>query len=141
MAVAAFLSVTLVPVLMLLSSSAVTSCRSREPGEPGPHRLYRPVIAAVLRAKLATMALAVVALASRAPRHAAWAASSCRPERRHLFYMPTTLPALSVTKGGGTAADPEQDHQELSGGGLGASARRAAPRPPPTRRPWKCSRR
>ncbi len=99
MAAAAFLSVTLVPVLMLAFIRGRIKPEAENPVNRVLIRLYRPVIAAVMRAKLATVALAVVALAVTV-YPASRLGSEFMPTLNEgtLFYMPTTLPALSVTK-------------------------------------------
>jgi copper/silver efflux system protein len=61
--------------------------------------LYRPIIRGVLRAKTATIALAVIALGA-----SAWPAMQLGSEfmpnlnEGTLMYMPTTLPGLSITR-------------------------------------------
>ena len=99
MAAAAFLSVTLVPVLMLVFIRGHIKPEAKNPVNRVLISLYRPVIAAVMRAKLATVALAVVALAVTV-YPASRLGSEFMPTLNEgtLFYMPTTLPALSVTK-------------------------------------------
>ncbi|MFO1403635.1 MAG: CusA/CzcA family heavy metal efflux RND transporter [Azonexus sp.] len=99
MAAAAFLSVTLVPVLMLVFIRGHIKPEAENPVNRVLISLYRPVIAAVMRAKLATVALAVVALAVTV-YPASRLGSEFMPTLNEgtLFYMPTTLPALSVTK-------------------------------------------
>ncbi|MBP6014269.1 MAG: efflux RND transporter permease subunit [Alphaproteobacteria bacterium] len=99
MAAAALLSVTLVPALMVLFIKG----RIRSEGENPINRvliaLYRPVISAVLRAPVATVGIALAALAV-----SVWplmrTGSEFMPTLNEgtLLYMPTTLPGLSVTK-------------------------------------------
>jgi Cu(I)/Ag(I) efflux system membrane protein CusA/SilA len=99
MAAAAFLSVTLVPVLMLLFIRGQIRPEAENPVNRFLIRLYRPVIAGVMRWKKATIAAAVVVLAvSVVP--ASRLGSEFMPTLNEgtLFYMPTTLPGLSVTK-------------------------------------------
>ncbi len=99
MAAAAFLSVTLVPALMLIFVRGRIMPEARNPINRALIRVYRPVIAAVLNAKAATVALAALILAA-----SAWPAlrlgSEFMPTLNEgtLFYMPTTLPGLSITK-------------------------------------------
>jgi Cu(I)/Ag(I) efflux system membrane protein CusA/SilA len=99
MAGAALLSVTLVPVLMLLFVRGRIVPERRNPLNRLLIWLYRPLIRAVLRWRLMTMALAVLVLAA-----SAWPAlrlgSEFMPTLNEgtLFYMPVTLPGLSVTK-------------------------------------------
>jgi Cu(I)/Ag(I) efflux system membrane protein CusA/SilA len=99
MAAAAFLSVTLVPVLMLLFVRGHIRPEAENPVNRFLIRLYRPIIAGVMRWKKATIVGAVVALAiSIIP--ATRLGSEFMPTLNEgtLFYMPTTLPGLSVTK-------------------------------------------
>ncbi len=99
MAGAAMLSVTLVPVLMLLFVRGRIQPEAQNPVNRFFIALYRPVIALVLRWKWATVVLAGVGMAS-----ALWPASRIGGEfmptlnEGTLFYMPTGLPAMSVTK-------------------------------------------
>ena len=99
MAGAAFLSVTLVPVLMLLFVRGRILPEAQNPVNRALIRLYRPVIAAVMQHKGATVAAALLALlVSLYP--AVKLGSEFMPTLNEgtLFYMPTTLPGLSITK-------------------------------------------
>ena len=99
MAAAAFLSVTLVPVLMLLFIRGHIRPEAENPVNRFLIRIYRPIIAGVMRWKKATIAVAVITLAiSIVP--ASRLGSEFMPTLNEgtLFYMPTTLPGLSVTK-------------------------------------------
>ena len=99
MAAAAMLSVTLVPALMVLFIRGRIIPEKKNPLNRLLIRLYRPVIAVVLRAKLLTVALAVLVLAA-----SVWPAMRLGTEfmptlnEGTLFYMPVTLPGLSITK-------------------------------------------
>jgi Cu(I)/Ag(I) efflux system membrane protein CusA/SilA len=99
MAGAAFLSVTLVPVLMLLFVRGKILPEAKNPVNRALIAVYRPVIAAVMNWKKTTIAVALLALAvSLYP--ASRLGSEFMPTLNEgtLFYMPTTLPGLSVTK-------------------------------------------
>jgi Cu(I)/Ag(I) efflux system membrane protein CusA/SilA len=99
MAGAAFLSVTLVPVLMLLFVRGKILPEAKNPVNRALIALYRPIIAAVMNWKKTTIAIALLALAiSLYP--ASRLGSEFMPTLNEgtLFYMPTTLPGLSVTK-------------------------------------------
>ncbi len=99
MAAAAFLSVTLVPVLMLLFIRGHIRPEAENPVNRFLIRIYRPIIAAVMNWKKTTIALALIAMAvSIFP--ASRLGSEFMPTLNEgtLFYMPTTLPGLSVTK-------------------------------------------
>ncbi len=99
MAAAALLSVTLVPALMVLFVRGRIIPENRNPVNRLLIWLYRPVIGIVLRFKATTLLLALAALAA-----SAWPAARLGSEfmptlnEGTLFYMPTTLPGLSVTK-------------------------------------------
>jgi Cu(I)/Ag(I) efflux system membrane protein CusA/SilA len=101
MAGAALLSVTLVPVLMLLFVRGKIIPERKNPLNRLLIWIYRPVIRVVLRAKTLTILLALVALG------ATWIpikqlGSEFMPNLNEgtLMFMPTTLPGLSVTKAG-----------------------------------------
>jgi copper/silver efflux system protein len=99
MAAAALLSVTLVPALMILFVRGRIVPEHRNPVNRFLIRLYRPVIRLALRFKAATIFTALVVLAA-----SLWPAMRLGTEfmptlnEGTLFYMPTTLPGLSVTK-------------------------------------------
>ncbi len=99
MAGAALLSVTLVPVLMLLFIRGRILPEAKNPVNRFLIAIYRPVIAAVMKWKLTTIVVALlVLLVSIWP--AAKLGSEFMPTLNEgtLFYMPTGLPAMSVTK-------------------------------------------
>lgn len=99
MGAAALLSVTIVPALMMLFVRGRIVPEARNPINRALMWVYRPVIAAVLQAKTLTISLAVLMLAV-----SLWPAlrlgSEFMPTLNEgtLFYMPTTLPGLSITK-------------------------------------------
>jgi copper/silver efflux system protein len=99
MAAAALLSVTLVPALMILFVRGRIVPEHRNPLNRFLIWVYRPVIRVALRIKLVTILLAVALLAA-----SLWPATRLGTEfmpnlnEGTLFYMPTTLPGLSVTK-------------------------------------------
>ncbi|MEO6013422.1 MAG: CusA/CzcA family heavy metal efflux RND transporter [Devosia sp.] len=99
MASAALLSVTLVPALMVVFVRGKIIPERRNPVNRLLIWLYRPVIAAVLKAKTLTIALALAIVAI-----SIWPASQLGSEfmprlnEGTLMYMPTTLPGISVTK-------------------------------------------
>ncbi len=99
MAGAALLSVTLVPVLMLFFVRGRILPEAQNPVNRVLIRLYRPIIAAVMGSRKLTIGLALVALlATFYP--ASRLGSEFMPTLNEgtLFYMPTTLPGLSITK-------------------------------------------
>jgi len=99
MAASALLSVTLVPALMLLFVRGRIVPEHRNPLNRALIWIYRPVIRTALRYKAATIAIAIVVLIG-----SLWPAMRLGSEfmptlnEGTLFYMPTTLPGLSVTK-------------------------------------------
>ena len=99
MAAAAFLSITLVPALMFLFIRGRIIAEHKNPINRLLIWLYRPIIKGVLKAKTFTILVALVALGA-----SYWPASKLGSEfmptlnEGTLFYMPTTLPGLSVTK-------------------------------------------
>jgi copper/silver efflux system protein len=110
MAAAALLSVTLVPALMIIFVRGRIIPEQRNPLNKALIWLYRPIIAAVLRAKIPTILLAVAVLGITL-----WPASRLGSEfmptldEGTLFYMPTTLPGISITK----AADLLQSQDRI----------------------------
>ncbi len=98
MAAAAILSITLVPVLMILFVRGRIVPEHRNPINRALIWLYRPLIRGVLRAKTLTILLALVALGA-----SAWPAGRLGTEfmptldEGTLLFMPTTLPGISVT--------------------------------------------
>ena len=99
MAGAALLSVTLVPVLMLLFIRGRVMPEAKNPLNRFLIGVYRPVIAAVMRWKKTTIALALIALAvSWVP--ASRLGSEFMPTLNEgtLLYMPASLPGMSITK-------------------------------------------
>jgi len=99
MAAAALLSVTLVPALMLLFIRGRIVAEIRNPISRLLIWLYRPVIRLVLKAKILTVLVAVAILgASVLPALRLGTEFMPNLNEGTLFYMPTTLPGLSVTK-------------------------------------------
>jgi Cu(I)/Ag(I) efflux system membrane protein CusA/SilA len=99
MAGAALLSVTLVPVLMLLFIRGRIMPEAQNPLNRFLIRSYRPVIVAVLRRKKAAIVTALAAMALTI-YPATRLGSEFMPTLNEgtLFYMPASLPGMSVTK-------------------------------------------
>jgi Cu(I)/Ag(I) efflux system membrane protein CusA/SilA len=99
MAAAALLSVTLVPALMTVFVRGRIVAERRNPVNQFLIWIYRPVIRVALRFKAATILAALAVLIV-----SLWPALRLGTEfmpnlnEGTLFYMPTTLPGLSVTK-------------------------------------------
>ncbi|HQU63283.1 MAG TPA: efflux RND transporter permease subunit, partial [Nitrosomonas sp.] len=99
MAGAALLSITLVPVLMLLFIRGKITPENKNPVNRMLIGLYRPVIAWVMRWKKLTIATAVFALiASIYPALKLGGEFMPTLNEGSLLYMPITLPAISVTQ-------------------------------------------
>ena len=99
MAGAALLSITLVPVLMLLFIRGRIPAEQRNPIVRFLIWIYRPVIGIVLRGKTLTILAAVVVLGLTA-YPAMKLGSEFMPVLNEgtLLFMPATLPSLSITK-------------------------------------------
>jgi len=99
MAAAAFLSVTLVPALMVIFVRGKIVPEAKNPINRLLIWLYRPVIATVLRTRAVTIVLALAILAATAiPAQKIGSEFMPTLNEGALLYMPTTLPGLSVTK-------------------------------------------
>ena len=99
MAGAALLSVTLVPVLMMLFIRGRIMPEARNPVNRFLIWIYRPIIAAVMRWKKLTVATSIIVLGvSFYP--ASQLGSEFMPTLNEgtLLYMPASLPGMSVTK-------------------------------------------
>lgn len=99
MAGAALLSVTLVPVLMMLFIRGPVMPEAKNPVNRFLIWVYRPIIAWVMRWKKLTIALALIAMGvSFYP--ASQLGSEFMPTLNEgtLLYMPSSLPAMSITK-------------------------------------------
>ena len=98
MAAAAILSITLVPVLMILFVRGRIIPEHKNPINRALIWLYRPLIRGVLKAKILTIVLAMAALGA-----SLWPLGQLGTEfmptlnEGTLLFMPTTLPGISVT--------------------------------------------
>src|SRR5438445_9944 len=96
---AAFLSITLVPVLMVLLIRGRIRPETRNPINRLPIALYAPIVRDVLRFQKTTITLAVIALILTYPAFARLGSEFMPPlNEGMIFYMPTTLPGISVTQ-------------------------------------------
>src|SRR5207302_6931765 len=96
---AALLSVTLVPVLMMLFVRGRIMPERKNPLNRALIWIYRPVINVVLRWRKVTITLALVALGVSAyPMMHVGSEFMPTLNEGTLFYMPVTLPSLSITK-------------------------------------------
>jgi len=97
MGFAALLSVTLVPVLILLLLKG--HLRVRNPVSEFAARLYAPCLRAALRFKWMTVTAAVILIASALIPYSRLGSEFMPPlYEGELLYMPTTLPGVSSTK-------------------------------------------
>jgi copper/silver efflux system protein len=98
MAAAALLSVTLVPALMVVFVRGRIIPETRNPINRFLIWIYRPTIRLVLRAKSVTILLALAALAVTVlPARKLGSEFMPTLNEGALFYMPTTLPGISIT--------------------------------------------
>jgi copper/silver efflux system protein len=99
MGASAFLSVTLVPALMVIFVRGRIVPERKNPLNRFLIWIYRPVIETVLRAKTLTIVAAIVVLAATVyPAQRVGSEFMPTLNEGTLFYMPTTLPGLSITK-------------------------------------------
>ena len=96
---ASFLSITLVPVLMLLLIRGRIRPEASNPVNRVLIALYMPVIRWVLRFRKTTIALALLALILTVPAFMRLGSEFMPPlNEGMIFYMPTSLPGISVTQ-------------------------------------------
>ena len=96
---AAFLSITLAPVLMVLLIRGRVRPETRNPMNRLLIALYTPVVKGVLRFRNTTIALAILALILTYPAFARLGSEFMPPlNEGMIFYMPTTLPGISITQ-------------------------------------------
>jgi Cu(I)/Ag(I) efflux system membrane protein CusA/SilA len=98
---AAFLSITLAPVLMVLLIRGRIHSEATNPVSRLLIALYHPIVRAVLHFKKITIALAVLMLLITIPAFTRLGSEFMPPlNEGMIFYMPTTLPGISVTQAG-----------------------------------------
>ncbi len=96
---AAFLSITLAPALMVLLIRGRIRPETKNPINRLLIAIYSPVVRGVLRFRKTTIALAIVALILTLPAYARLGSEFMPPlNEGMIFYMPTTLPGISVTQ-------------------------------------------
>jgi Cu(I)/Ag(I) efflux system membrane protein CusA/SilA len=96
---AAFLSITLAPVLMVLLIRGRIRPETQNPINRLLIALYAPVVRGALRFRKTTIALAIVALIITIPAYTRLGSEFMPPlNEGMIFYMPTTLPGISVTQ-------------------------------------------
>jgi copper/silver efflux system protein len=98
---ASFLSITLAPVLMVLLIRGRIQPEAKNPVSRVLIALYHPIVRAVLRFKKITIALAILILLITIPAFTRLGSEFMPPlNEGMIFYMPTTLPGISVTQAG-----------------------------------------
>ncbi len=96
---AAFLSITLAPVLMVLLIRGRIRPEASNPVNRLLIALYAPVVRGVLRFRKTTIALAISALILTVPAFLRLGSEFMPPlNEGMIFYMPTTLPGISITQ-------------------------------------------
>jgi Cu(I)/Ag(I) efflux system membrane protein CusA/SilA len=99
MAWAAFLSLTLGPALIVLMTGHKVIPEHRHPISRLLHRLYYPWVSALMRRRLLSIAIAVLAVASAIPVYLRLGSEFMPPiNEGTILYMPTTLPTVSITE-------------------------------------------
>ncbi|MBI5384796.1 MAG: efflux RND transporter permease subunit [Verrucomicrobia bacterium] len=99
MAWAAFLSITIGPALIVLMTGAKVIPEHRHPISRLLHRLYYPWVSALMRRRLLSIAIAVVAVGSSFPIYQKLGSEFMPPlNEGTILYMPTTLPTVSITE-------------------------------------------
>jgi multidrug efflux pump subunit AcrB len=142
MAGAALLSITLVPVLMLLFIRGKILPEAKNPVNRFLIWVYRPIIAGVLRWKKLTLVLAVLAMAISALSGLAARLRVHADAQRGDAALHADLAARHVDHQGGRAdADAEQRSSRASPRSRRSMARRAVPTRRPIRHRPRCSRR
>jgi Cu(I)/Ag(I) efflux system membrane protein CusA/SilA len=98
---AALLSITLAPVLMVLLIRGRIQPEAKNPINRLLIAIYAPVVRTVLRFKKTTLALAITGLIVTVPVYLRLGSEFMPPlNEGMIFYMPTTLPGISVTQAG-----------------------------------------
>jgi Cu(I)/Ag(I) efflux system membrane protein CusA/SilA len=98
---ASFLSITVAPVLMVLLIRGKIHPESRNPVSRVLIGLYNPIVRTVLRFRIVTVLIAVVLLIFTVPVFQKLGSEFMPPlNEGMIFYMPTTLPGISVTEAG-----------------------------------------
>jgi Cu(I)/Ag(I) efflux system membrane protein CusA/SilA len=99
MACAALLSITLGPALILLMTGKKVIPEHKHPVSRLLHRLYYPWVSALMRRRLLSVAIALVAVASAIPVYLKLGSEFMPPlNEGTILYMPTTLPTVSITE-------------------------------------------
>lgn len=99
MAWAAFLSITIGPALIVLMTGAKVVPEHRHPISRLLHRIYYPWVSMLMRRRILSVAIAVVAVASSFPVYKRLGSEFMPPlNEGTILYMPTSLPTMSITE-------------------------------------------
>jgi len=99
MAWAAFLSITLGPALIVWLTRRKVVPENRHPISRFLQRIYYPWVSALMRRRVLSIAIAVVAVASSVPIFQKLGSEFMPPlNEGTILYMPTTLPTISITE-------------------------------------------
>ncbi len=99
MAWAAFLSITVGPALIVLMTGAKVIPEHKHPISRFIHRLYYPWVSALMRRRILSITIAVLAIASSIPVFKHLGSEFMPPiNEGTILYMPTTLPTVSITE-------------------------------------------
>lgn len=99
MAWAAFLSITIGPALIVLMTGAKVIPEHRHPISRFIHRLYYPWVSALMRRRVLSILVALVAVGSSVPVFTRLGSEFMPPVNEGtILYMPTTMPTVSITE-------------------------------------------
>lgn len=99
MAWAAFLSITIGPALIVLMTGAKVIPEHKHPISRFIHRLYYPWVSALMRRRILSIIIALVAVGSSVPVFMKLGSEFMPPiNEGTILYMPTTLPTVSITE-------------------------------------------
>ena len=142
MAAAAGLAVTLVPVLMGYLIRGRIPRRAAQSAQPRPDRGLSPAARRGAARSRGDARRRGASCCSRPLSRSMRLGGEFMPplDEGDLLYMPSALPGISAGKAARAAAADRPADQDRAGSRDACSARRAAPRPRPTRRRSRCSR-
>ncbi|MDB6025047.1 MAG: cusA [Verrucomicrobiales bacterium] len=99
MACAALLSITIGPALIVLMTGAKVIPEHKHPISRLLHRLYYPWVSALMRRRVLSIVIALVAVASAVPVYLKLGSEFMPPiNEGTMLYMPTSLPTMSITE-------------------------------------------
>ena len=99
MAWAAFLSITIGPALIVLMTGAKVIPEHKHPISRLLHRVYYPWVSALMRRRILSIIIAILAVASSIPIYQKLGSEFMPPlNEGTLLYMPTTMPTVSITE-------------------------------------------